>query len=66
MKHLIVQGLKRGNMIKTKDGYVGCGAQRRLDSVELAKVDNITKSVDGMGVSAKKKSIKPIKFRSPN
>ena len=62
MKHLIVQGLKRGNLIKTKDGYVGCGAQRRLDQSELNKVDNITKSLDGMGFE-KKKSIKPIKFK---
>jgi uncharacterized protein YunC (DUF1805 family) len=65
MKQLIVQGLKRGNIIKTKDGYVGCGAQRRLDDSELAKVESITKSVQGMGIQ-KKKSIKPIKFRSPN
>jgi len=62
MKHLIVQGLKRGEMIKTKNGYVGCGAQRRLDTVELAKVDNIAKSVEGMGIT-KKRSIKPLKFK---
>jgi|APGre2960657404_1045060.scaffolds.fasta_scaffold488498_1 hypothetical protein len=62
MKHLIVQGLKRGEMIKTKNGYVGCGAQRRLDTVELAKVDSIAKSVEGMGIT-KKRSIKPLKFK---
>ena len=62
MKHLIVQGLKRGEVIKTKNGYVGCGAQRRLDAVELSKVDNIAKSVEGMGIT-KKRSIKPLKFK---
>lgn len=62
MKHLIVQGLKRGEVIKTKNGYVGCGAQRRLDVVELSKVDNIAKSVEGMGIT-KKRSIKPLKFK---
>jgi hypothetical protein len=62
MKHLIVQGLKRGEVIKTKNGYVGCGAQRRLDAVELSKVDNISKSVEGMGIT-KKRSIKPLKFK---
>ena len=33
-----------------------------VDVVELSKVDNIAKSVEGMGIT-KKRSIKPLKFK---